>query len=258
MVCVIAEQAPAMAMARFSASLLAYPQKLLQALQLRLKVHSTRYSTDSFVLEARGTDRLQAVSIKAGKRSRLIECDYLACGYGLVPNLELSSTFGCRIDDGKVLVDSYQRSSISNIFCAGEITGIAGVDSAIVQGSIAGLTAVGKSAQADRLIPERERWREFSHCLRGAFALRPELSKICRDDTIICRCEDVSHGELKQYSTWRSAKLQTRCGMGPCQGRICGPATTSLYGWTPGSLRPPLVPARLSSLMAQESTTLVS
>jgi hypothetical protein len=47
---------------------------------------------------------------------------------------------------------------------------------------------------------------------------------------------------------WREAKLHTRCGMGPCQGRICGPATEYLFGWNAGHARPPVFPARVSTL----------
>jgi hypothetical protein len=67
-------------------------------------------------------------------------------------------------------------------------------------------------------------------------------------ETIVCRCEDVPYCVLATRSGWTDAKLQTRCGMGPCQGRICGPATETLFGWKPQSIRPPLSPVPLSAL----------
>jgi hypothetical protein len=70
-------------------------------------------------------------------------------------------------------------------------------------------------------------------------------------DTIVCRCEDVPFGRIKQHHSWRSAKLQTRCGMGPCQGRVCGAAVEFLLGWRADSVRPPIYPTRLDHLMGE-------
>jgi hypothetical protein len=67
---------------------------------------------------------------------------------------------------------------------------------------------------------------------------------------VICRCEDVTRAALAEARTWREAKLHTRCGMGPCQGRVCGPATAMLFGWQQGGVRPPLMPASLATLAA--------
>jgi hypothetical protein len=64
----------------------------------------------------------------------------------------------------------------------------------------------------------------------------------------VCRCEDVTAGRLRDRSSFREAKLHTRCGMGPCQGRVCGPACEFLFGWGAESIRPPLFPARVDSL----------
>jgi hypothetical protein len=64
----------------------------------------------------------------------------------------------------------------------------------------------------------------------------------------VCRCEDVPLSRLRQYTSWRASKLQTRCGMGPCQGRVCGPATQFLFRWNPDSVRPPIFPVRVESL----------
>jgi hypothetical protein len=69
-------------------------------------------------------------------------------------------------------------------------------------------------------------------------------------ETMICRCEDVPYSRLRQHSSWRAAKLHTRCGMGPCQGRVCGPATQFLFKWNPDSVRPPVFPARVETLAA--------
>jgi hypothetical protein len=88
----------------------------------------------------------------------------------------------------------------------------------------------------------------FVGLLEAAFALRPELNHLAAVDTIICRCEDVRLGMLRKHTGWRDAKLQTRCGMGPCQGRMCGPIVRQLFGWDSDSTRPPIFPTLLGNL----------
>ena len=246
----IVEQAPLSRLARFAFSLLATPSKLEQAWQLKGQLQGVRYLHDSYVRSAHGKEVLQSVLVQRGSAdAEEIECDYLACGYGLLPNLELAQSLGCAIDAARdvVQVDASQQTSIPGIYCAGEGTGIGGVDLALVEGRIAGLAARGQAIAQD--YKERARWQKFAGRLEQAFALRPELAALAGDDTIVCRCEDVRHGELRQHSSWRSAKLHTRCGMGPCQGRICGGATGLLYGWQPDAVRVPISPARIASII---------
>ena len=89
--------------------------------------------------------------------------------------------------------------------------------------------------------------RGFGRRLNTAFALRSDLRSLPQDDTIVCRCEDVPFGRVRGRTGWTDAKLQTRCGMGPCQGRICGPALQVLLGWQPTSIRPPLFPVPIEA-----------
>jgi hypothetical protein len=84
--------------------------------------------------------------------------------------------------------------------------------------------------------------RKFAARLENAFRLRTELRALASDETIVCRCEDVRYEQIIPCTSWTEAKLQTRCGMGPCQGRICGPAIQTIFGWKPTSVRPPLYP----------------
>ncbi|MGA9183665.1 MAG: hypothetical protein WBZ32_00095, partial [Candidatus Acidiferrales bacterium] len=87
--------------------------------------------------------------------------------------------------------------------------------------------------------------------MRRAFELRNELQPLAQPKTILCRCEDVPFEKIRVHGSWREAKLHTRCGMGPCQGRICGAAVEFLFGWDVGPVRPPIFPARLESLAAK-------
>jgi hypothetical protein len=135
------------------------------------------------------------------------------------------------------------------VYCAGEPTGVGGVDRALIEGQIAGHAASGQTAQAERLFAARTRTHRFTHALNQAFALREELKQLADADTVVCRCEDVTRGQLERYEGWRPAKLHTRCGMGPCQGRICGSATRVLFGWHPESVRPPLFPTSVGTFI---------
>jgi hypothetical protein len=157
---------------------------------------------------------------------------------------------GCAFRNGFVQVDKEQRTSLPNVFCAGEPTGIAGLEAAIVQGEIAGLACTGRSDASLQKRAEAE--RIFGDRMEKAFALRTELRSIARPETIVCRCEDVAFASLRGYTDWTDAKLQTRCGMGPCQGRICGPAVEHLLGWKPVSVRQPLFPVPLQAFLHPE------
>lgn len=247
----IVEQASTPALARFGFSLLATPSKISQALRLAKQLNGVPYLRDSYVRSAHGDCALQSVQVQRPHARGLetLRCDYLACGYGLLPNLELAQALGCATSQGVVEVDEWQQSSVPGVYCAGEGTGVGGVDLALVEGRIAGLAAGGHADQAREAFGSRARWKKFAARLARGFALRAELATLADDDTIVCRCEDVCHGELRTHTAWRGAKLQTRCGMGPCQGRICGGATEILYGWRPDAVRLPISPARVSSII---------
>src|SRR5947209_7157405 len=157
----------------------------------------------------------------------------------------------CQTEAASVQVDDLQETSQRQIYCAGECTGIGGVDLSIIKGEIAGYAASGRDDLARKLFKKRDKARQFAAALESAFVLRDELRSLPDLDTVICRCEDVTLGQLRPMRSWRSAKLQTRCGMGPCQGRICGPILEFLLGLHLESVRPPVFPARLESLVRQ-------
>ena len=176
---------------------------------------------------------MESVQVRQGERHWTEPCDYLAVAFGFYPNLELPLLLGCEVRAGVVAVDGLQRTTVEDVYCAGEPTGVGGVDLAIAEGEIAGFAATGLVDRALSRQPVRERWRPFAAKLQTAFAPRTELRSLAQLDTIVCRCEDVTLARIQTHHSWRSAKLHARCGMGPCQGRICGPAVR--------------VPARLGS-----------
>jgi len=251
-VVLIAEQAPFPRLVRFGLGLMTEPAKLREALRLRWQLGGIRYRTGCWPLAAKGDDRLRGVTFSDGRKSWKQSCDYLACGFGLVPNLELPSLLGCEIRNGAVRVDEWQQTTIAGVLCAGETTGVGGLELALAEGQIAGWSAAGRHEHARALFGERARALRFKESLDRAFALRDELKTLVEADTLVCRCEDVPFHRLHKHESWRAAKLQTRCGMGPCQGRVCGPAVEFLLGWRVESVRPPILPIPLGRLAGRD------
>jgi NADPH-dependent 2,4-dienoyl-CoA reductase/sulfur reductase-like enzyme len=245
---VICEQASWGSLAQFGASLVSWPAKIVQGVRLKVDLGGVPIAANSWPVAAHGQKALERVTVSKAGNIEEIACDYLACGFHLVPNIELPMLLGCSISNGFVQVDKFQETTVPSVFCAGEPTSIGGVESALIEGQIAGLSAAGRKTEARAWFGKRKRARNFAQLLDRTFCLRAELRSLPRPDTLICRCEDVSYARLQQHSSWRSAKLHTRCGMGACQGRICGPATQFLFKWKPDSVRPPVFPARVETL----------
>jgi len=244
-VLLVAEQAPAAALLPLLPGLLARPGLLAQSLSflgLPLRL-------GTWVARAEGAGRLRAVHLAGAGGPRVLEADLLACGFGLVPNLDLARLLGCATAAGQVTVDPLLRTSRTGVFAAGEATGVGGVAKSLAEGRIAGLMAAGQEALARPLLAAAERTRAWGRALEAAHALRPELRRLGEPDTILCRCEDVTLGAVEPYARGREARLQTRCGMGRCQGRTCGPAAEFLFGWDPGGPRQPLVPTTCAELI---------
>ncbi|MDL2354668.1 MAG: FAD/NAD(P)-binding oxidoreductase [Pseudomonadota bacterium] len=249
----IAEHRPLPGLVAFFAQLsLRHRGKLWQALGLFRQLAGVRYRTGATVVAATGERQLRSVTLRQGGRQIELACDFLACGYGLVPNLELATLLGCRVDQGKVQVDGEQLSSRANVWAAGEATGIGGVDKALAEGHIAGMRAT-EGTPAPSVRAARHRALRFAGLLARRFGPTPALRALCKQDTIVCRCEDVLAAQLAEHCDWRTAKVLTRVGMGPCQGRICGAACAFLYGWQTPGLRLPVFPAAASILAAEHS-----
>ncbi|KAA0256002.1 MAG: NAD(P)/FAD-dependent oxidoreductase [Acidobacteria bacterium] len=246
-VAAVVEQARASDLRGLALPLTSRPGKLLQGAAARLRLLGVPYLTGCWVREASGDGRVARCVATDGSRERVLDCEILACGYGLVPNLELPRLLGCAVDRGTVVVDDSQRTSVPDVFAAGELVGVGGASQALSTGTAAGLSAAGRVAPP-KLRRRVERDRRFADALARAFAPRAELRDLPAPGTLVCRCEDVALGRLDPAWGARTAKLVTRAGMGPCQGRVCGPALSFLFGWEPDSVRPPLSPVPISVL----------
>jgi NADPH-dependent 2,4-dienoyl-CoA reductase/sulfur reductase-like enzyme len=245
----IVEQVPASKLAVFCIGLArGHINKLIEGAGYVLRTAGTRHWTGAWVTKASGGAHLETVAIQSGTRSIEVEADMLAIGYHLVPNIELAQLLQCRVAGGYVDVDQLQQTSIDRVYCVGEAAGIGGVDKALIEGRIAALSASGQNEQAATLFEARDRHARFARRMAAAFKLRNELRALPNEQTVVCRCEDVRYGAVASCNSWREAKLHTRCGMGPCQGRLCGPATEFMFDWKLPLPRPPLFPVEASTL----------
>jgi NADPH-dependent 2,4-dienoyl-CoA reductase/sulfur reductase-like enzyme len=244
----VAELAPRGRIARFGLGLARHPAKLAHAAALSATLAGVPIWTEAWVRRAHGDGHVTAVDVAVRGRTRTIACDLVAVGFGLVPAIELPLLLGCGVAGGRVVVDDLQATTVPGVYCAGEATGIGGVDKAVVEGEIAGLAASGHDADARRRFGRRRRAHAFAAALAACFPPPRDWAAVVDDDTIVCRCEDVRWGAVRAAADLRSARLHTRLGMGACQGRVCGAALAVLRGFPPGAVRPPLAPARLETL----------
>jgi NADPH-dependent 2,4-dienoyl-CoA reductase/sulfur reductase-like enzyme len=247
-VLLVAEQVSLARVTGFARKLPLWPAKLVQAVQLR----DTAYRTSSTVTSVQGAGKVESVTVQQGDRTVTLDCDRVAVGFGLVPNVSLAQALGCALlhigGVDVVAVDAQQASSVADIFAAGECTGIGGCERALAQGSMAGYAAIGDSHKARSFEKDRKYWSAFADHANSCFALDARLKNLPAPDTLVCRCEDVSHQTLQRYSSWTEAKIHSRCGMGACQGKVCATAAQFLYGWDVPEPRLPLTMARVGTL----------
>jgi NADPH-dependent 2,4-dienoyl-CoA reductase/sulfur reductase-like enzyme len=239
----LVEQAGRTSLAAAVPGLLFYPSKVRQGLGLAWSLRGIRRFYGAWPTRALGDGRVESVTVRSAAGETDIPCDALACGFGLIPETRLARLLGATVEEGAVVVDGAQRTTVPGLYAAGELTGVGGVDVALKEGLVAGAAAARAPERIRRAFRRaRDREAAFATMLERAFRLRPELLHLADDDTIVCRCEDVRFGELNSFVDARDAKLKTRCGMGPCQGRVCTPALRLINGWGPDRVRQPLFP----------------
>jgi NADPH-dependent 2,4-dienoyl-CoA reductase/sulfur reductase-like enzyme len=200
-----------------------------------------------------------------------LTCDVAAISWGFTPDTSLAAALDVTqvVDiDGAIIVkvNDEQRASCPHpdiqIFAAGEITGIGGSDSALLEGAIAGLAAAGSTANMKKLKSLRRRALSFSSTLQKVYGISIGWKNWLTPETIICRCEEVNYQQVTHAandlgaSDSRGIKLMTRCGMGMCQGRICSRIVADLLSSDKsdrikGVIRPIITPITLGEL-AQE------
>jgi NADPH-dependent 2,4-dienoyl-CoA reductase/sulfur reductase-like enzyme len=212
--------------------------------------HRIPYRAATGVVAAHGGDRVEAVTVArldpgwapVPGTERRIAADAVCVSHGFVPRTELAVAAGCRLTpEGGVETDAVGRTSVPGVLAAGEITGIGGADLALAEGAVAGAVAAGGTPTEAR----RRTQLNFPARLEAAHGIRPGWTGWLTDDTLVCRCEEVTAGELRAAADatgsrgLRSLKLSTRAGLGACQGRVCGRTVEELLHRHTGGLLDP-------------------
>lgn len=237
------------------------------------------------IIEARGNGALEEVVVgKTDAQGKLIpgsekiyKTGALAVGYGFVPNIEGPQLAGCELEYSKskggwiVKVNHCMETSLENVLAAGEITGIGGALKSINEGKIAAATILKKFAKIDeneyqrqlkKLTDERQHHMKFVHYFNSLYRVPGEVVLDIPDDTVVCRCEDITMADIKKgiasgYNNPQALKCGMRVSMGNCQGRTCGPVVYDVLNLLtrqspevmgPFKARPPLKPISVSAL----------
>lgn len=229
------------------------------------------------VFRAEGDGQLEAVTIGPvdGSRPEIVPADTLCLGHGFVPGIQLSRLAGCdhQYRPGQAahvpVRDEWLETTLAGLFVAGDGAGIGGKDVALLEGQLAAMGAarrLGREAAPDRVSGVRRdlaRQKRFAAVLDDLFPLSSHLGDLLTDETVLCRCEEVTVGEVRRAieegaSTVSAIRMLTRAGMGRCQGRMCGSPVAELLARQLGqpvelvgqaTPRPPVVPIPLEGLL---------
>jgi NADPH-dependent 2,4-dienoyl-CoA reductase/sulfur reductase-like enzyme len=183
-------------------------------------------------------------------RERRFACDAVALGHGLKPETQLADLAGAPFAynaDFRFFLpqtDGFGRSR-PGLYLAGDGATIGGADAAEASGALAAhaiLTDLGVAQDVGairQLARKVARLRSFQRGLARAFAWPVAQIRAQPDDTILCRCENITFGAVRNAMAQalgpvevNRVKAMTRCGMGRCQGRVCGPALQEIVAGT--------------------------
>jgi NADPH-dependent 2,4-dienoyl-CoA reductase/sulfur reductase-like enzyme len=284
----VAEAQPASALARHAPIGWRHRTKLAEgaAYARALARHRVPVRPATAVVAAEGDGRVEQVTLARLEpdwrprpgTSRTVAVDAAAVSFGFVPQVGLAARFGCRLApdpvwaDPAVVVDTAQATSVPGVFAAGETTGVTGVEGATAEGTLAGIAAAAAlghldaaDAEARSAAPraDRARHRAFAVALGRMYRRSDGWLAWLREDTLVCRCEEVDHATVRRAihrdgaTDLRSVKLVTRCGMGACQARGCNDALAAVVAQETGrpvpdlgalSAPPILAPVTLATL----------
>jgi NADPH-dependent 2,4-dienoyl-CoA reductase/sulfur reductase-like enzyme len=257
---------------------LAAPVYLLKGLRMmrRLRRAGMPWFRQATELAVEGKAQAEALRFSAGGRSHRIEAGVVLLHHGVVPNTQLSRLLRVEHDwdDAQLAwsprVNAWGETSLAGFRIAGDGISIAGALAAEASGALA---AIGAAHALQRLSDDErdQRAAPLMRALARQLHIRPFLDALYRppewinapaDETVVCRCEEVTAGRVREMARLgcqgpNQTKFFSRCGMGPCQGRICGLGVTQILARELGKppadvgayrIRPPLKPVPMSSL----------
>jgi NADPH-dependent 2,4-dienoyl-CoA reductase/sulfur reductase-like enzyme len=255
----------------------------LKGLKMLAELHSAGVPrhTAGHDIRITGTDHAEGVEFTANGKTRTIVCDTVLLHHGVTPNtqaarsIDIPHHWDARQACYQPQTDAWGGTTLPTVHIAGDGAGIGGAKAAAVAGQIAALDIAyraGHLTQGDRDLKARPLFRRLAaERAPRAFldtAYPPYAPALAPDDsTIVCRCEEVTAGDIRRFATMgckgpNQAKAFGRAGMGPCQGRYCGLTVSALLATANGQdmeetgyyrIRPPLKPVTLGELAAMDA-----
>ena len=274
--------APFIAKLRAFGGLAAQPATLLKGAYYTARAAALGCAITSNVrsIRALGDSRVTGLAYAtADGKTHEIACDGIAASFGLRSESQLADLAGCRFEfdnasrQWQPLRDRVGRSSVSGVYIAGDGAAIGGADVAELAGEQAALallddggtpTSVERRHTLDRALRRQSRFRR---ALESAYPFPAHLVANIPDGLIICRCEGITAGQLRDSIARRHPtdvnrlKAFSRLGMGRCQGRMCGHVGAELLAAHAGCgivevgrlrAQPPIKPIPLTSALATE------
>lgn len=227
-------------------------------------------------LRASGDDRLRMVAYRCGGEETIVDADTLLLHQGVVPSLHLPDTLGCRIgwnEEQRAFqpeADDWGATSVDHVAIAGDGAGIGGARSAARRGRLAAWDAACRLGRIGRAERDRLGAGDLAALKRDLAARRfldllyepADSFRVPTGDTIVCRCEEVSAARIEALIAQgvlgpNQLKFFMRCGMGPCQGRLCGLTVSEMFAAARGvspeeighyRLRTPIKPVTVAEM----------
>ncbi|MGD2040622.1 MAG: NAD(P)/FAD-dependent oxidoreductase [Anaerolineae bacterium] len=236
------------------------------------------------IVRAEGEGQVERAAIgpvpNADRKSltETVPVDTICLGFGFIPSIQLSRLAGCEHTyrpEQRIYTpvrDEGLQTTLPGLFVVGDGARIGGKDVARLEGQLAALGAarsLGQDIAPARIADVQQalaRQRRFAGVLDALFPYSTHLADLLTDDTILCRCEEITVGEVRRAiaegaTTVSAIRMLTRAGMGRCQGRMCGSSVAELVAQELGqpveaaglpTPRPPVVPIPLDGLIDDE------
>ncbi|PBP66996.1 FAD-dependent oxidoreductase [Pseudomonas fragariae (ex Marin et al. 2024)] len=243
----VLDSAPFSAQCKALPALLGQPTTLAKGMYYRawLSAHGIPVHQGAQLTRIDGEKRVDGIQWQRNGKSGHLACDAVAFAHALRSETQLADLLGCEFAWSALnrawlpTRDDCGRSSVSGIYLAGDGAGIMGADAAEMAGELAALGllqdigGVADTGRIDTLKTALRRIERFRHGLETAFPFPEDWVATVADDTLVCRCEEVSAGEIRsavQDGHWEINRVKAMCrvGMGRCQGRMCGLAAAEI------------------------------
>ncbi|RRV05298.1 FAD/NAD(P)-binding oxidoreductase [Pseudomonas sp. v388] len=243
----VLDSSPFSAQCRALPALLGQPATLAKGLYYRawLSVHGIPVHQGVTLQRVEGRQRVEAVRWQRADEEHETACDAVAFAHALRSETQLADLLGCEFAWSALnrawlpARDEAGRSSVPGVYLAGDGAGIMGADAAEMAGELAALALLADSGhtvdvqRSEHLHRRLKRIEHFRHGLESAFPFPLDWAAQVADDTPICRCEEVSAGQIRatvDEGHWEVNRVKAMCrvGMGRCQGRMCGMAAAEI------------------------------